>query len=408
MQKKILALAIAAAFSAPAFADNANISFYGKAFGSVDSSKSDNVGLDAAGNKVSNSINTVHTNASRFGLKGEDDLGDGLKATFQYEAEFNLDANSNAATGGSGNAFMGTRNSKVGLASGIGEFFVGNWDTPYKLSHNPIELNDNTTFGSQTNLVGRFGNSINNATGVTTTSVSLNTRLKDSFNYVSPNLSGFQFKFALGFDDAKAAVTATPAAAGTNQQVMAWSLAYDNEMFYAALAQQNHKDTNGIGATAAAQTALGSKTNGTRLVGQFKLGTAGFVGAMIESLKVTNAGVDTTQRNIELSGKYAFTPADSIGLAYVKAGSKSSGGATVGDSATQITLRYGHNYSKRTELYAMYTQLKNGQGNGTAVASAAGPAAANYNFNAGTGTAIANSQGGATLTALGVGMIVNF
>ncbi len=32
MQKKFIALAVAAAFSAPAFADNANVTFYGKAF----------------------------------------------------------------------------------------------------------------------------------------------------------------------------------------------------------------------------------------------------------------------------------------------------------------------------------------------------------------------------------------
>ena len=32
MQKKIIALAIAAAFSAPAFADTANVNVYGKVF----------------------------------------------------------------------------------------------------------------------------------------------------------------------------------------------------------------------------------------------------------------------------------------------------------------------------------------------------------------------------------------
>jgi hypothetical protein len=48
--------------------------------------------------------------------------------------------------------------------------------------------------------------------------------------------------------------------------------------------------------------------------------------------------------------------ADNFGGSYTKAGDL---GATANSGATQISLRYGHNLSKTTELYALYTQIAN-------------------------------------------------
>ena len=46
MQKKLIALAVAAVFSAPAFADTANVTVYGKAFLTLDSINSNQAGRD--------------------------------------------------------------------------------------------------------------------------------------------------------------------------------------------------------------------------------------------------------------------------------------------------------------------------------------------------------------------------
>jgi predicted porin len=386
MQKKILSLAVAAAVvSAPAFADTANVTVYGKVYASVDSLKSDNVGLNApaaaGGAAVSNRLTGVHSNASRLGFKGEEDLGDGLKAVYQYEAEFNLDANSTAGT--SQGAFLGTRNSDIGLQGGFGTLFVGNWDTPFKLAHNAIELNDNTTFGSANNLIGRFS-----AAGT-----SFSTRLKDSVNYHSPKMAGFQIMASYGSDDAKKAQTAVPAVAPLNQTVNSLSGSFENDMFFAAIATQNFKDLNATGTTGAS----GDSSSGLRLVGDVKFGANGFVGITVEDLKakVAATGIESKRRAIEVAGKYAFG-AQYVAASYVKANNRSDAGVDVPNTnANQLTLRYGYNFSKRTELYAMYTSLKNGL-------------AANYNFSSGNGTAVANSQNGANLTGLGVGMIHSF
>ncbi len=81
--------------------------------------------------------------------------------------------------------------------------------------------------------------------------------------------------------------------------------------------------------------------------------------------------------------------ANTIALSYASAG-KTDVAAT---GAKQATLRYGYNFSKRTEVYAAYTSLKNDTG-GT------------YNFN--SGTAFGTSAAGASLTAFGAGVIHSF
>lgn len=159
MKKTIVALAVAAAFSNSALADNANVTIYGKADVNFESVTTDNPNgtnanivptTRATASTNPDSMARVSTNASRFGVKGSEDLGGGLAAFYQYEVQ--MDANGNSGNG-LGN---GTRNSGVGIKSeDFGSVTFGFWDTPYKLSHNKIELFDNTHFASSTNLIGR-------------------------------------------------------------------------------------------------------------------------------------------------------------------------------------------------------------------------------------------------------------
>lgn len=139
MQKKLIALAIASVFSAPTLADTANLNVYGKAFMTVEQYDS-----GAAG---ASSQMRVNTNASRFGVKGSEELGDGLKAIFQYEVEMDADGNTGAGLGKS-------RNSGLEMEGGFGRVVLGIWDTPFKVAHNAIELFDNTTNWSAIRVIG--------------------------------------------------------------------------------------------------------------------------------------------------------------------------------------------------------------------------------------------------------------
>lgn len=361
MQKKIIAAAIAAAFSAPAFADNSNITIYGTLHADLESVRNNKAA-------AATSLNRVVSNASRLGIKGKEDLGDGLAAVWQLEAQFDL-------TNSGGTPFASTRNSQVGLQGDFGTVFYGNWDTPYKVAHNKVELFDNTHTASALDITGRVGVANGNA--------SFNTRQKNVVQYWTPDFNGFQAKLAYAPDNTKKATVA----AGGDKSVWSLSAAYENDALYAAYAHEAHKD--------ALSTAASLTDAANRLVGAYKIGN-GQIGLTYERLSVATAAGSTataSRNGWELSGKYKLG-ASNIGAFYSRAGDL---GGVANTGASQYALRYGYNLSKRTEVYGFYTALSN-------------DAAASYNFSANTTVASAAGAAGlgAKLSGFGLGLAHSF
>lgn len=116
MQKKIIALAIAAISAAPAFAQS-NVTIYGRADYGYLSRSGDDGGSPNRDRK--NEFASGIGAGSRIGFKGSEDLGNGLKAIFQAEFGMGIDANANPGAGNG--ATWWNRNSYVGL--------TGNWGT---------------------------------------------------------------------------------------------------------------------------------------------------------------------------------------------------------------------------------------------------------------------------------------
>ena len=118
MNKKLIALAVAGACIAPAaMAQTANpVTLYGRVHVNVES-------VEATGAVPLPRRTRIQDEASRFGIRGTEDLGGGLSAFFQLETAFYVDQNVNtgAATGMS--AFA-TRNSAVG-ARQLGHLLIG-------------------------------------------------------------------------------------------------------------------------------------------------------------------------------------------------------------------------------------------------------------------------------------------
>src|SRR5450759_135386 len=352
MQKKVFALALAAGLVAPlaAFADSANVNFYGV--------------LDADVEHVSNSFpgtatfptsrNRVTSNASRFGLNVSDDLSDGLQAIFQVESRVNLVGNE---TGGGGGAFSGIRNSNVGLKGNFGTVFVGNWDTPFKTAHNPVELFDNSSIATATALMGTTTATTVANGGAVNAAVAYTLRQNSSIQYWTPVMGGLQGKLAYSTNNTTVGTVATATATTQNPSLISLSAAYDVEQFYAAFAYDRHSDfrtvTVGAVATAVSDSAI-------RLVGAYKFGD-GQVGLAYDRMTVASqaaalaATTNSTRGAFELSGKYKFG-ASNVGAFYTKAGNV---GSAVSSGAKQVSLRYGYNFSKRTEAYGMYTSIKN-------------------------------------------------
>jgi len=366
MQKKIIALAIASALTAPAlaFADTANANFYGVLNGDIELVKAGGAPAAAASSR-----GRITSNASRFGVNGSDDLGNGLSAIYQIESRVNL---AGTETGGGAGVFDGIRNTNLGLKGAFGTAFIGQWDTPFKVSHNKVELFDNTTIATATALLGSIPNATGTASGVN----KFNVRAGSSVQYWTPDMAGFKVMGAYSFQNANpdnATNNGTPRLASV-------SGAYDAGPIYVALAYEQHKTApGGFPSTVAALTDKGERVVGAFTTDVFQ------VGLTYEKLTIASATGDKSRNAFSVEGKFNIPAAGTIGATFTKTGNY---GGVADTGATQLSLRYGYMMSKRTEAYAMYTNINN-------------KAAATYNF---ADVAIIPANVGSKVSGFGAGV----
>ena len=169
---------------------------YGKLWISIESQNT------ASGTEVD-----MVSNASRLGIKGSMDFGEGIEAI--YQAEYEVDPVDGTADESKDRTFK-QRNSFVGLKGSMGTIFLGKHDTATKRSQKKIDLfND---------LAGDIKNILQGEN-----------RMSDLVGYTTPKMNGFSATFnaikgteGLG-DDSIGDSTST-------------SLSYDSENIYIALA----------------------------------------------------------------------------------------------------------------------------------------------------------------------------
>lgn len=261
MNRKLLTLAVAAAMVAPGAA-MAEAILYGKLNVSLDYANVKNVVmptygyatdangdvlLDANGNPTlvrtasgqdfegwgmsRNGYIPGEGRASRIGVKGSEDLGNGLKAIYQVELGVNLnDTNNNVLSNSDSITY---RNTFVGLAGNWGTFLLGRHDTPMKISTGKLDLFADT-MADYNGTVGFR-----------------DLRADNVVAYISPSLSGFQLA---------AAVVPAGGATGGGQGLNlnedsiagAYSVAgiYSNGPFYASVAYESlgneHFNSQGV------------------------------------------------------------------------------------------------------------------------------------------------------------------
>jgi predicted porin len=119
----------------------------------------------------------VNDRANRLGVKGSEDLGNGLKAI--YQVEFGLSFSSNDNNVGSGNNGISYRNSFAGLAGNWGTVLFGRHDTPLKISTGKLDLFSDT-MADYNGTVGFH-----------------DVRADNVAAYISPSFSGFSFMGAV-------------------------------------------------------------------------------------------------------------------------------------------------------------------------------------------------------------------
>jgi predicted porin len=364
MNKKWMALAVAATVSAPTLtlADNSNVTLYGTLNADIETVK--------AGDAIS-SRNRVSSNSSNIGFRGTEDLGGGLNAWFQVESNVHLDGGSSADT-------WSSRNSAVGLKGTFGSVLLGQWDSPYKYATLRLDPFGDTTIAAYSGIMGGGGSPTSgNIDPSFVNSASFDRRVRNAVQYWSPIWSGFSFRAAYGANEEKT----TNSSASNNPSLWSLSGFYDNGPLYLLAAYEQHKDSGALeaelpiyfgpgsvlgGAAVATSGTPQGKDQAWKLGGAYTFLDAFTVAAVYEQLKYKSdlLGLDSKVKNYYLAGTYKTGP-HALSLTYARRDKVELDGlgfsGDVPDSkADQYGVRYGYSLSKRTELYAMYTKLKNG------------------------------------------------
>lgn len=341
MKRKLLALAIAGAFVAPAAMAEGNVTIYGDMNASVDLTKSGAVGGAGV------SANKLSSNESNIGLKGSKDLGSGYTAVWQVESAVALDGT--VATGaGVAPAMVGSvlagRDTFVGLAGGFGTVLGGRHDTPYKMATRDLDMFKDTIADNRS-----------------LTSVH-DLRVTNALAYVSPKIADSTTivgAYVFGAEN--------PTPGSVKGSAFSLAAMYEAGAIKGAAAYQTI--TVGTGTTGS----LGQGTLGLPLaavnakLSAFKVGggyTADKFGinAAIERATTALAGLPSVnQTNLYLGAKYNVTSNDAIKAAYGKLGSTATAGAP-SNGAHQISIGYDHAMAKDVTVYALYTKLSNDLG----------------------------------------------
>ncbi|WP_322056122.1 porin [Paraburkholderia sp. J63] len=336
MNLKVLACAVLSTIAVPVMAQS-SVTLYGVIDEGFDYTN------NVAGNKVYE-LQSGFVQGSRWGLKGSEDLGGGLKAIFQLENGFDV----NSGRLGQGGLMFG-RQAYVGIASDrIGTLTLGrqydslvdylaqttangNW-AGYLFSH-PYD-NDNTdnTF-----------------------------RVNNTVKYASPDIAGLQFGGTYSFSN-------TTNFANNRQFSVGAQYTVGNLLLAAAYLQADHPSATASGAitNGGDENFVGDKLRIFGAGASYTYGSAN-IGFAYTNTYVTNplssayVGAITSPtgtlsnlrfQNFEINGKYQFTPAFFVGAmyTYTRADFNATSGKQNPDYQT-VGLMADYFLSKRTDVY---------------------------------------------------------
>jgi len=308
--------------------------------------------------------NRITSNSSNIGFRGSEDLGSGLKAFFQIESAVNLDD-------GTTSGFLASRNSGIGLQGGWGQLTVGQWDSPYKYSTQRFDPFNDTSIGAYTGILGGTGTITAGQGGANFAQrASFDRRVSNVVQYWTQNWNGLSGRFAYGVTDTQLGTPATGVAEGSGLKpdLVSAMAAYDKEPLYATLAYERHTDFQPLNTLLGAPASKG-RDDAWKAGVSYRVLEGFTLGGIYERLQYRADdinGLGALERKIDnwyVVGKYE-NGAHSAALSYGRKGREKLSGAGFSDlpdsQAHQISARYGHSFSKRTQLYAMATRITNG------------------------------------------------
>ena len=311
MKKSILALAVLGAFAGAAVAQS-SVTLYGIADINLTRAK--------GGTNTLTSMGSGGLQGSRWGMRGSEDMGGGLKANFTLESGYALDTGANLQ-----GALFG-RAAWVGLSGGFGEVRLGR-----QLS----------SIGAATDNIGSMGTKGADLFAVAGSTGNAFYRTNNAFTYLTPNMGGFQAQAQYSFGLAN-----EPVSPSNEGEHWGFSATYAAGPIKAGLAYLGVKDR--------LPAAGDQKAKGLLAYGGMSFGAFSVLAAYDK--KDFALAKDPTVYGVELGAKFG---AANVAFSVAKA-KDTTGADSVSDDATLWTLQGVYDLSKRTALYAFYTAASNG------------------------------------------------
>lgn len=314
MKKSLIALAVISATGA-AMAQS-TVELFGRLDVSLASvtSKVDGVKQYPASQR---GINSSNLNTQFWGLRGTEDLGGGLKASFMLQSTFSTDT-------GASNAAMFDREAWVGLSGGFGTVKLGRNYTAY----DTVRGATNHTLNSNINVTSAVS-----AVGIADYAV----RSSNSIRYEAPKMGGFNAAVSYGFGEDKTATTS----ANDNTSLALW---YTQGPLLVAVGHQREE----------AVAATGDRKY-TMVGGSYNLGVASITGSYETAKQLTRK-----DKNYQI-GVNVPMGAFSFHVGFADGESKNAG---VKANADGYALVGTYALSKRTTAYVGYesTDVENNAG----------------------------------------------
>ncbi|VVE51518.1 porin [Pandoraea iniqua] len=344
MKKSLLALGVLGAFAGAAHAQS-SVTLYGIIDAGLTYTSKTGGNLAGTGTTSKNfAFSNGNLQGSRWGLKGAEDLGGGLKAIFVLENGFNL----GNGTLGQGSREFG-RQAYVGLSSAtagtltigrqydsvvdfVGPFAVGSQWATFAGAH-PFD-NDN----------------LNNSF-----------RVNNTVKYTSVNYAGFSAGGMYGFSNS--ANNGTAGSGFANNRAYSFGAGYANGplSFGAGYLYLASPGTNTSGVLTAGDVNTPMNLGGAAVSDKAWIGAAGLsyafgpatVGLVYGHSSYTYVGGGSWKfDNVEVNGKYMLTPALQLGASYTYTWSTlNNAGTNVSPKYHQVNLGADYFLSKRTDLY---------------------------------------------------------
>lgn len=312
MKKSFIALAVLATTGA-AFAQS-SVTLYGRIDTSVGSST-----VGAPGVASTSQMFSGNLTSTRWGVRGTEDLGGGLKAIFALEQGFDSSDGTQAA----GSAF--NRMSIVGLSGGFGTVKFGRHDTSFDdIRDLTVGANifDSGTFATTEGVVGTSG-----YLGVGQLA-DYGDRANNQIRYESPSFGGFSAGFSYGLDEQSAPV---------DRDITAFNLRYKAGNLDLGYGYQ--ENANEVAASNLEYNTLGAAYN----FGSFRVSGGWNQVKNQASLKSDAYSVG------------AIVPVGAFDLSVGYSTAKAKQGSATFEKGDAFSAAVAYNLSKRTRVYAGLT-----------------------------------------------------